>query len=120
MSTRAQTTSSAAIRRAIASPAGEPRAADYAAIARGYAAAGALDRDGAPRRCSPIALEHYDVGVHPMRPRRRRRPRSRGVLAARGKRQLVVPRWFPDRRGCPAAFEFVRDDGLSYERSRSL
>src|SRR6476659_10035421 len=100
-----------AVRRALGQTPGD-RAAEYAAIERGYAAGGGLD---ASQRVALFAdrLIHYNVGVH--HTDAVGLPATIGeVSAARGKRHLVVPDGFPGPI-IPQTLEAVPDMGLSYE-----
>ena len=84
---------------------------DYQTIPRNYHQAGTLDLE-ARVELFRSRVEHYDSGW--FRCRREQLPETIGrALSARGRRRLMVPAGFPMDR-LPAAFEFVRDEGVSY------
>ena len=98
--------------RSAAGPSATERAADYAAIDRGYVQAGALDEAG---RLTLFVerLEHYQVGVR-VAGRERVAAAVGDVLRARGKRGLVIPATFPEE-WLPGGFDFTPDLDLSYD-----
>src|SRR5580765_6190791 len=98
------------IRGAIGTPR-RPREHDYDTVPRSYRQAGALDLE-ARLELLRSRLEHYDCGC--FRCSRDQLAETIGrALAARGKRRLILPAALP-MEWLPAAFEFVRDEGLSY------
>ena len=99
------------IRRAIGSPAAA-REQDYATIPRQYRQAGALDREA--------RLELFRSRLEALRAAAASAATGAAVagtigraLTARGRRRLIVAAGLPVE-WLPAAFECVRDEGLSY------
>jgi L-lactate dehydrogenase complex protein LldG len=88
------------------------RTSDYAAIAREYQQSGNLDQES---RTSLFAerLQDYDAVVYRC-PQVHLPAIIAEALAARSKRTMLIPQNLP-QEWLPPAFEFVRDDGLSYE-----
>ena len=98
--------------RAALGPRGDTRVEEYRAIPRRYRQASELDAE-AQRDLFLSRLQHYDGGVFQCD-----RASIRGTIAqalsARTTRRLVVPPGFP-REWLPDGFEFVVDEGLSYQ-----
>jgi L-lactate dehydrogenase complex protein LldG len=98
------------IRGAIGQPA-SGRGQDYETVPRLYRQAGTLDLE-ARLELFRSRIEHYECGC--FRCTRDQLPDAIGrALTARGKRRLILPAGLP-AEWLPAAFEFVRDAGLSY------
>jgi L-lactate dehydrogenase complex protein LldG len=85
---------------------------DYATIAREYQQSGNLDQE---YRMSLFAerLQDYDAVVYRC-PQVHLPAIIAEALAARSKRTMLIPQNLP-QEWLPPAFEFVRDNGLSYE-----
>jgi L-lactate dehydrogenase complex protein LldG len=85
---------------------------DYATIAREYQQSGNLDQES---RTSLFAerLQDYDAVVYRC-PQVHLPAIIAEALAARSKRTMLIPQNLP-QEWLPPAFEFVRDNGLSYE-----
>jgi L-lactate dehydrogenase complex protein LldG len=87
------------------------RREDYATVPREYRQASTIDLE-ARLELFRSRLEHYECRC--FRCRRDQLPDTIGqALTARGKRRLILPAGLP-AEWLPAAFEFVRDEGLSY------
>jgi L-lactate dehydrogenase complex protein LldG len=99
------------IRRAI-NDVSTSRTSDYAAIAREYQQYGNLDQEW---RLSLFAERLRDYGAVVYRCSNAPLPEIiANALAARSKRSLLIPPNLP-QEWLPPTFEFVRDNGLSYE-----
>jgi L-lactate dehydrogenase complex protein LldG len=88
------------------------RTSDYAAIAREYQQSGNLDQES---RMNLFAerLHDYDAVVYRC-PQVHLPEIIAQALAARSKRTMLIPQNLP-QEWLPPPFEFVRDNGLSYE-----
>jgi L-lactate dehydrogenase complex protein LldG len=99
------------IRRAI-NDVSTTRTSDYAAITREYQQSGNLDQES---RMNLFAekLNDYDAAVYRCSNVHLPETIAR-ALAPRSKRKLLIPQNLP-QEWLPPVFEFVRDNGLSYE-----
>ncbi|MGI9071620.1 MAG: LutC/YkgG family protein [Bryobacteraceae bacterium] len=85
---------------------------DYAAIAREYQRSANLDQGS---RMNLFAERLHDYGAVVYRGSHVHLPETIArALAVRSKRKLLIPKNVP-QEWLPPTFEFVRDDGLSYE-----